>query len=203
MKKILCLAFILLIAMSAMCAASPMPDYSIGKVTLDLNTGAPDLSVSGTKYDGKQSIGYGVTAGIGFGFAGQYTYNDFKIKENGGKLKAQQLVLVSNLVDIFANVSVFGGVTKTGWSGGGSEKDGFVVGAAASVPIAPSTKAYGTVSIGNRVAGYELGLNYDFNKNVALNLGYRDTKYKDIDFGGGFKADATVKGLIGGISFSL
>lgn len=205
MKKILCLAFILLIAMSAICAASPMPEYSIGKVTLDLNTGAPDLSSGGTKVDGKNGLGYGVTAGIGFGFAGQYNYNDFKAKSaiNGStEIKAQQLVLVDNLVDLIANVSIFGGVSKTG-AVGSSEKDGAIVGIAASVPLISGIKAYGTMSVGNRVSGYELGLGYNISENAALNLGYRDTKYKDITFGDGTKDDVTAKGLVGGVSFTL
>lgn len=204
MKKIFCLTILLVLVTSAFCAASPLPDCSLGQVALDLNLSAPDLSGS-KKVDGKKNVGYGITAGIGFGFAGQYTYNDFKTKTslNGSsEIKAQQICLIDNLIDTLVNVSVFGGVSQT-QAVGSSQHNGVVVGIAANVPITSSTKAYGVLSTGNRVSGYEIGLSYELAKNTDLNIGYRDTKYKDITFSDSTKSDVTAKGVVGGVTFKI
>jgi predicted porin len=204
MKKIFCLTILLVLVTSAFCAASPLPDCSLGQVALDLNLSAPDLSGS-KKVDGKQNVGYGVTAGLGFGFAGQYTYNDFKTKTslNGSsEIKAQQICLVDNLVDIVANVSIFGGVSQI-QAVGSSKHNGVVVGVAANVPIAPNTKAYGVLSTGNRISGYEVGLSYELAKTTDLSIGYRDNKYKDITFSDSTKSDVTAKGIVGGLTFKI
>lgn len=205
MKKIFCLTLLLVITTSAFCTASPLPDCSVGQVALDLNLGAPDLSTGSTKVDGKPNVGYGVTVGVGFGFAGQYTYNDFKTKTslNGSsEIKAQQICLVDNLIDTVANISIFGGVSQT-QTVGSSQHNGVVVGVAGNIPIAPNTKAYGVLSTGNHVTGDEVGLSYELAENTNLNLGYRDTKYKDLTFSNNTTSDVTAKGVVGSITYKF
>lgn len=205
MKKTLGILCGLMLATTAVCSASPMPSYSLGHVSLDLNVGSPNLSSDNAKVDGKQNVGYALTVGVGFGYAGQYTYNDFKTDNplhGSSDIKAQQLLLVNNMIDTIANVSLFGGVTQT-QADGGPKRNGVVVGVAGSLPIAPKTKAYGVLSTGTRVSGYELGLSYSMTDNAKLNLGYRDTKYKDVVFNDDTKSDVTAKGLVGGVTLSL
>lgn len=205
MKKIFCLTTLLVIATSAFCMASPLPDCSLGQVALDLNLGAPNLSANGQKVDSKQDLGYGVTVGVGFGLSGQYTYNDFETKTplNGSsEFKAQQLCVVDNLLDVVANVSVFGGISQT-QAVGSSQNNGLVVGVSGTVPIAPNTKAYGVLSTGNYVSGYEVGLSYALAENTNVNLGYHDTKYKGIAFSNNTTSDVTAKGLVGSVTFKI
>lgn len=205
MKKIIYVVFLLFISTSALCSASPVPNYSLGEISIDMNLGAPDLTNDSGKADGKYNVGYSVTAGVGFGFAGQYTYNNFKTKSplNGSnEIKAQQLNVISNIFDTIANVSVFGGISQTE-AVGGSQKDGLVVGIAANMPIAPKTKVYGVLSTGNHLGGYEIGISYHIAKDTDFNLGYHDTKYKDLTFEDDTKSDVISKGFIGGIHFKL
>lgn len=205
MKKIIYSTILLVITTSAFCAASPLPDSSLGQVSLDLNMGAPSLSTNSTKVDGKPDIGYGVAVGVGFGFSGQYTYNEFKTKTplNGSnEIQARQLYIVDNVIDTVASVSIFGGVSQT-QAVGGSRENGIVVGVAGNIPIAPQTEAYGVLNAGNHVAGYEVGLSYELAKNTNLSLGYRDTKYKGITFGNDTTSDVTAKGVVGSVTIKI
>ncbi|MBP2654848.1 MAG: hypothetical protein H6Q73_2417 [Firmicutes bacterium] len=205
MKKVCLLAFLLLFLTSAVCAASPLADCSLGEIAFNLDLGVPSISDNSTKVDGKHSLGYGVTAGVGFGFAGHYSYDNFETKSPlhaSSEIKAQQICLVNNLFDLVGNISIFGGVSQTQVVGS-SKHNGLVVGVAGSVPLGFNTKAYAVLTGGTRISGYEAGLSYEFTDHADLTLGYRDTKYKDLTFNDGSSSDATVKGLVGGVSFKF
>ncbi|MBP2651782.1 MAG: hypothetical protein H6Q74_2607 [Firmicutes bacterium] len=205
MKKTLVLVFMLLFVTSAICAASPLPDCSLAEFAIDLNVGAPNVSSSNTEVDGKSNFGYGVTAGVGLGFAGHYSTDTFKTKSplnSSSEIKAQELVLVNNLFDLIGNVSIFGGVSQAQVVGS-SKHTGAIVGVAGSLPLGFNTKAYGVLTVGNKLSGYEAGLSYELAECTNLNIGYRDTKFKDLTFNDGSKNDATVKGLVGGVSFKF
>ncbi|CUH94690.1 hypothetical protein P22_0756 [Propionispora sp. 2/2-37] len=205
MKKVLLVLCMLLFATSAVCSASPMPEFSLGQIALDVNMGAPNLSTNHGKVDGDSHVGYSLTVGVGLGYAGQYTYNKFKADSplhGSGSIKSQQFYLVNNIVDTIANVSLFGGLSQT-QADGGPKRSGLVVGIAGSVPVAPKTKAYGVLSAGNRLSGYEVGLSYKMTDNANFNLGYRDTKYKNITFSDDTKSDVTAKGLVGGFTLKI
>ncbi|WP_207857356.1 outer membrane beta-barrel protein [Lucifera butyrica] len=195
----------MIVSTSAVSMASPVADCSLGQVSAGLNFSAPSLSASSGDSDGNLRVGYDVAAGLGLGFSGQYTFDDFKMKNslNGSdEIKAQQLFLVDNVLDLVAKVSLFGGISQTQIIGG-SEHRGFVAGIAGNIPVAPNMKAYAVYTAGNHVGGYELGLSYQLAKDTEFNLGYRDTKYKGLTYSDGSSDDIKVKGLIGGISYKL
>lgn len=204
MKKIFALVC-LIFSITSVCAASPLPDCSLGEIALSVNLGAPDLATGSATSSGKDSFGYDVTAGLGFGFAGHYSYNDFRAKTslNGSsEVKAQQLVLANNLWDLVGNISVFGGVSQTQVAGS-SRHNGLVAGLAGNVPLGFNTKAYAVVTAGEHEGGYEAGLSYELARDTEFNLGYRRTKFKDLTFNNGSTDDVTVKGLVGGVSFKF
>jgi len=204
MKKSLLLATLLLLVSSSVGLANPLADCSIGQISFDLTLGAPKVT-SNSEVDGKSSLGYGVTAGFGFGFAGHYSAENLKIKSplyGSDQIKSQQLVLVNNLFDLVGNVSIFGGVSQTQVENC-SKHNGLIVGIAGNVPLGFNTKAYAVLTGGNKMSGYEAGLSYSLADSASLSLGYRDHKYKDLTFGDGSTHDATVKGLIGGVNFTF
>jgi predicted porin len=206
MKKTSILFLLIFIMAAVPCAASPLTDYSIGKFALDLNFSSPDLSANNTSSDGKTSAGGSLTVGAGFGFAGQYTFNDFKTKTslNGNnELKAQQLILINNLAGIAsANVSLFAGISQTEMVGS-SKHSGVVGGVIGSVPIAPNTRGYGVLTVGNKVNGYEVGVGYEFATNTELNVAYHNTTYKNLTFTNGAASDVTRKGISAGVSYKF
>lgn len=182
--------------MSASCYAAPVTDYSIGHLKFDIDTGFSSISPSYTDSD----IGYnvGLTAGLGFGFAGQYSYSNYKIDSNNN-LKNHQI----NLYDhILGPIGVFVGASQTATSGSSSQ-NGIAFGVTGSVPIAPKTSAYATLSAGNHISGKEFGIGYELSKNADINLIYRNTEYTGLKFANGTTGDVTFKGFFSGLSYKL
>ncbi|MBU2702594.1 hypothetical protein Ga0466249_003728 [Sporomusaceae bacterium BoRhaA] len=199
MNKIAGLIIILLIMASTICLASPLTDYSLGKVSINVNFGTPSLTSNNWSSTANLNPSYNVTAGMGFGFAGQYIYNDFKPKTPNGirEIRAQQINLLTNQVNKFGNISAFIGESKTQIIGD-IAKNGIVAGLVCTVPIMPNTHAYATVSTGTYVDSYEMGIGYTFAQNIELNLDYRNANYKGLT-----SDDITVKGPYGGLVYNF
>lgn len=185
----------MLIMTSAICVASPLVSYSPGDFTIGLNLNAPTLSTNSWTTDGKLSVGYDVSAGIGLGFAGQYLYRNFKTNDNI-EIKEQQLNLIKSEIDIFGgNIALFVGVSKTE-SIDSISCNGIVAGIMGTIPIAPNTYAFTAVNTGTRIKGYEVGIGYLVAKNTDLNLGYRDKIYNGLT-----SEDITAKSSFGEIRY--
>ncbi len=201
MNKILGLVIILLIMAANVCLASPLTDYAFGKVSLGVNFGVPSLTADNWHTKTKLNVDYHVTAGLGFGYAVQYIYNDFKPKtyiDGVDQLKAQQVNLLTNELKVLGgNISAFVGGSKTQIVGD-TAKNGIVAGLIGSVPIAPNTHAYATVSTGHYLDGYEVGIGYNLTRNMEVNLNYRNTNYKGLAPG-----DILEKGSYGGVVYKF
>jgi hypothetical protein len=199
MNKIAGLIIFLLIMASTICLASPLTDYSLGKVSINVNFGTPSLTSNNWSSTANLNPGYDVTVGMGFGFAGQYICNDFKPKTLDGihEIRAQQINLLTNKMNKFGNISAFVGASKTQIIGD-IAKDGIVAGLVCTVPIMPNTHAYAAVSTGTHVEKYEMGIGYTFAQNIELNLDYRNANYKGLT-----PDDITVKGPYGGLVYNF
>jgi opacity protein-like surface antigen len=81
-------------------------------------------------------------------------------------------------------------------------KNGYQVGLVGQTKLADKLTGWASVSAGNRVNAYEIGLGYDVAKNTELNLFYREVKYKDFNFDD-TKLDVTTKGLGAGVTFKF
>jgi hypothetical protein len=81
-------------------------------------------------------------------------------------------------------------------------KNGYQVGLVGQTKLADKLTGWASVSAGNRVNAYEIGLGYDVAKNTELNLFYREVKYKDFDVYD-TKVDVTTKGLRAGVTFKF
>lgn len=206
MKKTLGLTIVLLIIATLPCAASPLADYSLGNIAFDINLSSPNLSTNNLTADSKLRIGYDLTVGLGFGFAWQFTSDDFKTTTalHGDKeFKIQQLNLINNVVGIAGvNISWFAGISQIELVGN-SHQNGVAAGLIGSTPITPSTKGYAILTAGNHVAGYELGIGYTVAKNTEINLAYHEKKYKGLTFSNGGKDNVTRKGLSTGVTYKF
>lgn len=197
MKRFLSLSLIMVFILSASCVAAPVSDYSLGHLKFDVETGFSSFSPDYT--DSEIGYGIGLTAGLGFGFAGQYSYS--KVNGDNG-LKNHQLNLYDHLL---GPVGVFIGASKTEPSGADSQ-NGIVFGVSGTVPVAPRTSAYVVLSSGTHVSGSEFGLGYALSKNADLNLLYRNIRYTGLKLANdekGDNGDIVFKGFFSGISYKL
>lgn len=192
------LIIMLLIMASTACQASPLTDYSLGKVSFDVNLGDPTLTSNNESTSMQSNTGYGVTAGIRFGYAGQYIVNNFKLRTpvNGiGEIRAQQFNILANKLNRLGNISAVIGVSNTEIIGDASKK-GIVAGLVGTVSIAPKTHVYATVRTGSYLESYEVGIGYNFSHNNELTLDYRNANYKNLS-----SDDITIKGPYAGIVY--
>lgn len=189
------MALILIVISAASCYAAPVNDYSLGRLKLDADAGFSSFSPS----YGDSQIGYdaSVTAGLGFGFAGQYSYSNSKVGGDND-LKNHQISLYDH---IFGPVGIFVGASRT-VTRGANPQNGIVFGVTGSMPIAPKTSAYAILGAGNHVSGREFGIGYELSKNADLQLFYRKTKYTGLNFANG-DSSATLAGFFSSISYKL
>lgn len=163
-------------------------------------------------FDGSANLDAGVTIGLGNKWAVQYRqYNPegtiwtlpskvihFSID---GKIKSEE---VNVLYKIAPKASAFVGVVKAstalkanlGISGDfgsigtnipefrSDDKNIVQVGLLGTANIAKNLDAYGIVSFGSEYRNWEAGISYNFDKNWALNVNYRDTRFDNFDFAG-------------------
>ncbi|MGL5513036.1 MAG: outer membrane beta-barrel protein [Sporomusa sp.] len=212
MKKKVLLALATAMAVTSVSFASPLSDYEKGNVVIDLNTSiSPDVKIDGYSFDGKSRLGAGVTYGIGNKMAVQYKYLDNKTKDYYyyGNINAE---VTGHELDVLyqvqPNVSAFAGFTrstgKINWDGYSEKqsRNGYHIGIIGQTKITDDVTGWASVSAGNRLTSYEIGLGYDIAMNAELNLFYRYLKYKDFNVYGE-DVDATVKGLGAGVTFKF
>jgi len=213
MKKILS-GVAALLMVSSVGFASPLTDYSQGKVALDLSVrSSNDVTADGIDFDGKTSnVNYGVTVGLGNKFAFQYKQDnaDAKDKYFGAGISLHP-ELASNqynvLYQINPNVSAFVGLTNTQPtlnSQDGKHATGYQVGVIGTVPIGDKATAYASLGYGDKIEDYEFGLGYAIAPNLELNVGYKDTKFKKLNMNDG-DSDFTYKahGLTYGVTYKF
>lgn len=81
-------------------------------------------------------------------------------------------------------------------------KNGYQVGLVGQTKLADKLTGWASVSAGNRVNAYEIGVGYDVAQNTELNLFYREVKYKDFNYDD-TKLDVKAKGLGAGVTFKF
>lgn len=220
MKK---LRFILpaLLLVSSTTFAAPQTDFTAGKVSVDLSY-QPSLDFKLDAYgdsgkgDGKtKNVDFGITYGLGGNWGLQYAQNgaktdtyteDFSSIGLGtvryhDDLKIQQFNVIYHTSE---NNAAFVGFTRgtndivtSAGDISGKRVNGFHVGATEVVPVNDKLSSYGVVSVGNKIINAEFGLSQQLNENLDLNLFYRYTKYKDLEFEAlpGATFNNTVRGL--------
>lgn len=200
--------------------ASPLTDYSQGKVALDImSLPKLDLEVSDNEghkadLDGKNSnINAGLTVGLGNKWALQYRYETGDAEDmvsgpftNKPELTDHQLNV---LYKLDKNFSAFVGATRaklenTGDFGIKSKNNtGYHGGLIGVAPLSDKVNFYGIVSAGNKLEAAEAGFSYALNKNMDINVAYLYRKHKDfeVDDQLDYKADYETKGLGCGLTY--
>ncbi len=230
-KVVLVVSFLFLF--SAVGFASPLTDFSQGKASVDLNWRIDsEHEYDGGSLDGSNSsYDLGLTIGLGNKFAFQWQNQTAKSKDYSGtitdgintasgtvntKLTANQFNI---LYSLDKNVAAFVGYTQAkneidyrgtlnGVPGSGTisgkNVNGWQAGFTGSFPMGDKLSGYGTLGFGNKIVNLEFGLSYEFSKNAELNLFYKHTEYKDLQFeGSSAKYDVKVKGPGIGLTFKF
>jgi len=190
--------------------ASPLTDYSAGKVSLDLNFAVDntvkvtnkvaDYPSSSLHYDAKNNLNYNVMAGLGNGYGIQYrnitsdsnmTYNGdtdnvskykFKFREfNVLKSLDKQSAIFVGFVQASSDFSVQDPLDNTNTFGVSSDKKTlWQIGYLGKVPLTKDLNAYGIVAFGSHMTNYEIGLAQKLSKNVEFNISYRERTVKNL-----------------------
>ncbi|BBB90531.1 MAG TPA: hypothetical protein PKA28_15405 [Methylomusa anaerophila] len=192
--------------------ASPLTDYSAGKVSLDLNFVADskikvtnkvaDYPNSSLQYDTKQHLDFNLTAGLGQGFGINYgsisadsgwAYNsdtdnvskykvDFREFNLLKSLNKQSAVFVG-MVQAKSDYTVQNPLDTSATFGVSSDRRTlWQIGLIGNTPISKDMNAYGAVAFGKDLTSYEIGLAQKLNKNIELNISYLEKRVKNLHF---------------------
>ena len=219
MKRLMVILAVLLCSLLAagVTTASPLTDYSAGKIALDVNwTPSADLEFAGAKLDGKNSnFDFGITAGLGNKWAIQYRYANPVTKDYAyhfhysgdcyygtghAGIRSQE---VNVLYQFDKNLSGFVGWHQAKITSSvidGDTKNTWQVGLIGTTEIAKKTTLYGIVGAGSSLLSAEAGVAYAFTKDLDLNLFYRYKRMDDLKIVG-HGVDTTVKGFGLGVTY--
>ncbi len=209
MKKLaVILAVLLCTFMTAgVTTASPLTDYSAGKVALDVNwTPSLDMEVDSLTGDGKSgNFDYGLTAGLGGKWAIQYRYFNPVSKDYGGYhggIRSQEANILYKLDN---NLSAFAGwhqarltINAPGFSL--PSKSTWQVGLIGTTALGKKTTLYGIVGAGSSLLNAEAGFAYALAKDLDVNLFYRYKRIDDLRLNDS-DIDTTTKGFGLGLTY--
>lgn len=220
MKKII-VSTVALTLMAAPGFASPLTDYSEGKVAVDIAIQSPSINDNfySSPMDGKNALHYGITAGLGNHFAIQFKNSSSKTKDYGVDVLGMTQVYNEKfdvneynvLYQFNKNVSALAGVVQVKGhysdnypsSDSTNQKNIFQVGLVGSVPIADKTDAYTTIAFGKDTTAWTLGVSYKLTKNVDFDLFYGYNTYKNLEWQLSSQSNVTLKGMGYGLTYKF
>ncbi len=211
MKKLaVILAVLLCTFMTAgVTTASPLTDYSAGKVALDVNwTPSLDLEAEGETIDGKNgNYDFGLTAGLGNNWAIQYRYFNPVSKDYDGYHAGVRSQEVNILYKLDKNLSAFAGWHQakltTNYPGLSLDnKSTWQVGLIGTTELGKKTTLYGIVGAGSSLLNAEAGFAYALAKDLDVNLFYRYKRIDDLKVND-YELDTTTKGFGLGLTYKF
>jgi predicted porin len=225
MKKIILSAALFMLTITTS-FASPLTDYSEGKVAIDIAFQAPkitdanDVVGSTGSMDGKSVTSFGITAGLGNKWAIQYKQVSPKSKDQTVDLLGTSLVYhekltikeVNALYRLDKNISALVGIGQikgnyydnTSTNDNTDKKNILQVGFVGSVPVADKTNAYAAATFGKNLTSWMLGLSYALDQNIDMNLFYGYNKYENLSWQNtAGQSDFTVKGVGYGVTYKF
>ena len=217
MKKLAVILAVLLCTLMAagVTTASPLTDYSAGKVALDVNwTPRLDLEADGGTIDGKNgNFDYGLTAGLGGKWAIQYRYfnpvsTDYFVDYGSltgnyhAGVRSQE---VNILYKLDKNLSAFAGwhqakLTTNAPGFSLDNKSTWQVGLIGTTALGKKTTLYGIVGAGSSLLNAEAGFAYALAKDLDVNLFYRYKRIDDLKVND-YELDTTTKGFGLGLTY--
>ncbi len=231
MKKIGLLASVLLFS-SSVAFATPLNDFSAGKLALDVSVNLDSKMEFDDYYKGENNLDYGLTVGLGKKFAFQYKNNGspqsrdlYRYSASGVlegiesfKLRSQEFNLlykINNSLTVFTGVNQaklrFNITPQYGYvstvSSFENNKSNIQIGITQLTPINKKLINYSTVAIGKDFNYFILGLGYAIDKNLDLNVFYSQYKYGNFPVNttnlGNIGVNAITKGLGLGITYKF
>ncbi|MBP2636158.1 MAG: hypothetical protein H6Q72_2065 [Firmicutes bacterium] len=165
--------------------ASPLQDFSPGKVAIDINWKPDSFRGGDNKWE------YGGTVGLGGRWALNYRQLHFSPTFHGNSSDASNKE-VNVLYKINDNLQLLAGYSMTERKGAvanlPSEEDMVQGGIIATKKIGHATTLYTLLSCGSKGDNIEVGLSYQLQKNLELTTTYRHLEYNsgsgDEDFRG-------------------
>lgn len=213
MKKTV-LMFMSLMMVSSSSFASPLTDYSAGKVAIDLAV-RPNNSVEVGQWpaDGEgTNVDWGVTVGIGHDLALQYRQfnldngNGYDIGSGTLRSANQRFRELNLLYKVENNVSIFvGGLRHDYHTTDGvyeyvaPTQTSLQAGVIGTAKLGKDLSAYGIIAIGTKSSSkYEAGVSYGLTPKMDLDMYY---KYQKINVDSGL--DVLSKGVGLGITYKF
>lgn len=209
MKKLAVILAVLLCTFTTagVTTASPLTDYSAGKVALDVNwTPSLDMEAAGETIDGKSgNFDFGLTAGLGGKWAIQYRYFNPVSKDYGGYHAGIRSQEANILYKLDKNLSAFAGWHQarltTNYPGFSLDnKSTWQVGLIGTTALGKKTTLYGIVGAGSSLLNAEAGFAYALAKDLDVNLFYRYKRIDDLKVND-YDLDTTVKGFGLGLTY--
>ena len=218
--------FASLMLLAGVATASPLTDYSAGKVSVDLDWRNTELQGD---YDGtyaidfkkKYSLDAGLTIGLGNNFAVQYNvFNptpkttalpDFLGDSFTGRLSSRQYNLIYRFNPEFA---VYTGVMHANGSfkdldwpaiyANTHTRDIWQFGLVASTKLGSKATGYGMIGVGRDLTNWVAGISFAVAPDTELNLSYRDLKINHfVTTSAGARLDSEASGFGAGITYKF
>lgn len=209
------LTMVCLLMLSGTVLASPLTDYSPGKIAIDINSFS-NFNANLTNNQGFNSTfttnsgvnEFQITTGLGNKIALQYRHSQPEFTQ--GIILRCPIEEVNVLYQINKNLSTFvgyhGSVFEFDGIGEITEKRNTIqFGLTGNSIITDQMKLYGTVGFGPDITNYEVGLSYDIVKNAELNIFYRDIDLKKYNSlaGNGVNVSAKFSGIGYGLTLKF
>ncbi|MBU2704070.1 hypothetical protein Ga0466249_005222 [Sporomusaceae bacterium BoRhaA] len=203
-----------LLMLSSVGFASPLNDFSQGKVAVDVSVRpSSDVKASdlGTA-DVKSYMDYGLTVGLGNDLAFQYkgaNPESETVSGFSGKLTTQEFNLLYKTSD---NFTVFTGINQAkakwndnGFSAEGDTKSNWQLGVTGQTPLGENLTGYATVAAGQDTSTWKIGLGYAISKNLDLDVFYGENKYNKVKnpWNSNNTSDYTIKGMGYGLTYKF
>ncbi|MBP2654276.1 MAG: hypothetical protein H6Q73_1845 [Firmicutes bacterium] len=221
-KSILITTVALAFSLASVCSASPLTDFSTGKASIDLNVrSCGDVDVSAESYsytlDGKNDNFEGaLTYGLGNNFAVQYrnttgdskTIGYYSLKTTSKAQEFNVLYKVNNNLEAFVGwTQAKAGISSYSMKLNGNDVNGYQIGVTGFATLSPKVNGYASIAAGNHITNYGVGVGYELSKNCEFNIGYKDTKYKDLSIvyaGDSYSGyDYELKGMTYGVTLKF
>jgi hypothetical protein len=230
MKRII-IGLLALLTVSSVGFASPLNDFSQGKVAIDISLRSnPDFKAAESNrawpktFNGKSNMEYDVAFGLGNNLAFQYRQADLKadyteniygnLATHNGTIATQDFNVMYKLNN---NYCLFTGIKQvqeklhdSGMTFESDTKTHWQFGITGQTKLGKSLNGYATIAAGEDLSAWKVGLSYEVNKNLDFNIFYAENKYNKVTHNSIIsqanrddKADYTVKGIGYGITYKF
>ena len=221
MKKAVLATFCVSMLLTGMASASPLTDYSAGKVSIDINYSKPGIDFNGyweASFNKKANWDFAGTFGLGNKFALQYAQantgsNPTSLYDgsytDSYKLHAQQFNV---LYQLDKNFSLYTGIIKVDGtytyhasveSAPSNTKNIWQFGVQGHTKLADKLTGFASLGIGKDLNTYNIGFGYEFAPNLEFNMMYDYKKVKKLADDAVPNYDIAVKGLKYGITYKF